>query len=473
MFSWIIMTQINTKEKVPDLETKEKPKSQELRESNIDSIKEILQQNWEDIILTDEQIQSIINCKEDSEWLDRSKTRYQYRKIRIIENYLKNWDKTKMRNFIKRKKIYLENNRTIPEGKFIELFWWAWKYWKTEINQRWIWICYAYTWFEILKKTNWFDELIQTNLKETLNWREVRLPFCDKNWKWIKVNKEEIDKEISITDRNWNTEISSINSESEYLWFKILEIAFIKWEIIYKYKEYEKFKEEYWIIFDKFSELENAYKEFIDTWNITISWKLINLITSRFMEEMLDVVLPKDYIIQWFDYENNGRGWLNDKMKDSAFDWFSTWLFKIELEVNDKYHPNDSKYATIIETPLWIWGTIIKNPEIINSWWIEITNRFLVNGDWKIIDKKNVDWNKIQFKTPDIVTNTEGENMVLFFENHSYSIEKCYIDKNTWEKRVWIINPRHTWIKFDVSLEECKKIFKRDITWINIDKMFR
>ena len=75
-------------------------------------------------------------------------------------------DKIHMRNYISRKNEYLENNRTLSEEKYKEYFWWKWKFDKHEINQWDIWLCYLYSWLEILKKTNWFAELMQTNFIE-------------------------------------------------------------------------------------------------------------------------------------------------------------------------------------------------------------------------------------------------------------------------------------------------------------------
>ena len=74
---------------------------------------------------------------------------------------------------------------------------------------------------------------------------------------------------------------------------------------------------------------------------------------------------------------------------------------------------------------------------------------------------------------PDLVTDENWKTIVKFFPDHSYSIEKCYTDNNTWEKRVWVINPRHTWLKFDISLEQAKSIFRWNVTWFDIDAMFR
>ena len=71
------------------------------------------------------------------------------------------------------------------------------------------------------------------------------------------------------------------------------------------------------------------------------------------------------------------------------------------------------------------------------------------------------------------IIDADDKKQVVFYRNHAYSLEKCYIDKDTWEKRVWIVNPRHTWIKFDISLENAKKIFDWTVAYIDIDKLFR
>ena len=61
---------ITNSESISELESKKKSKSQEIWKATADSIKDILTLNWDKIILTDEQIQDIINDEENSEWLD-------------------------------------------------------------------------------------------------------------------------------------------------------------------------------------------------------------------------------------------------------------------------------------------------------------------------------------------------------------------------------------------------------------------
>jgi hypothetical protein len=85
-------------------------------------------------------------------------------------------------------------------------------------------------------------------------------------------------------------------------------------------------------------------------------------------------------------------------------------------------------------------------------------------------------WNKIpkeqlQEKS-DITINQKWNIFANFFPNHAYSIEKCYTKEN-WEKRMWIVNPWHTEIKFDVPYERCADNFEREIWIIKIDNLFK
>ena len=71
------------------------------------------------------------------------------------------------------------------------------------------------------------------------------------------------------------------------------------------------------------------------------------------------------------------------------------------------------------------------------------------------------------------VIDDDGKQQAIFYEEHAYSLGKCYVDKSTWEKRVWVINPHHTRVKFDISLEKCKEIFDWHVSYIDFDKLFR
>ena len=394
-------------ENISELESKKKSKSQEIWKVTADSIKDILTSNWEKILFTDEEIQAILENRWEWDLWDIDQD-YQYNDIRIIANCLKNLDRAKMKDFIKRKKEYLENNRTISKEKFEKLFCWSGKFWKAEINQWEIWMCGTYSWLELLKKTNWFDEMIQTNLKETVNWWEVRLPFCDKNWIWIKVNKNEIDSKVPRRHWWW---FSNVNSLSKFLWFKILEIALIKKHSISgnnPIRIQEDFK-----------------KEYESTWDISLSNEDILVgLENSWRDEATNIFL-ENFVLRQTDHFNK------KKLMDLTFNYHWKGLYKIILHTNH----GDKK---------------VKNPIIINK-----------NTDQLIWDNGT-----------DIITDENWNKSVTFVGDHIYSIEKCYVTSE-WEKRVRVVNPWHTWIKFDISLEDCKSIFDREVIGIDLDKMFR
>ena len=343
-----------------------------------------------------------------------------------------NTNKKTISNYLQRKHGYLEKHRTISEEKFIELFWWKWKYNKTEINQKDIEICFAYTGFEILKKTNCFNELIQTNLRELpdWNWREVRFPMWDQKWKRIKVYKDEINQKFKRTDKKtWEKYEVSINSISEFLWFKILEIAFMKAQIINAPKSINRLKNnvDYFIIKKAISEYEN-------TWRITFNEELINYLEWWYVNDLYETIMATWTDKQLTHLTIKKGGSITNNIKDLTFNYFNTWMIQVEVAIQDKNIINNGYEITKEDNIPWI---IVQNAKIINtSWYTKKTS-------------------------------------VKFYTQHSYSIQKCYTDSVTWEKRVWIVNPRNTWIKYDISLNDAKSIFIWDISKINIDKMFQ
>lgn len=422
-------------------------------------IKDILESSWEKLLLSDKEISYVLKNPETRYFfkIDSNLKQTQIEILHYISNIMKNLEKSKIKDFLKRKNKYLEKHRTISKERFEELFWWSWKFWKTEINQRTLWICYAYAWFELLKKTNWFDEIIQTNLIETENWWKIRLPFCDENWEWIPVNKNEIDK--VFYNKKLNRAIK-INSESEYLWFKILEIAFIKKEILNKFIWWDH----------KSQTLKNAYFKYLDTNDIPLNVTLLHKIEWWATPNMLKSILPKKTLI----FKHLSK-WTDSKIKDFAFDHFSTWLYKISLYMHWKMDKN------IFWTNLMKWldkdGNIlsvaIKDSKIIDTWKIETKSCYIECDNWINLIPNPSFWTDFESqRATDLITNQKWNKYAMIFPDHAYLIEKCYTTSN-WEKRVWIVNPHHTWIKIDISLDECDKIFDRDITWIDIDKMFR
>ena len=348
-----------------------------------------------------------------------------------MSKIIKNSNIIKMKNYVKRKQEYLEKNRLIDDHEFKRLFRGSWKYWKWEIGQTDLKLCYFYTIIELLKKTNFFEVLIKTNLKKSEDWEWwcVRLPFCDENWVWITVFHSEIDKEFDIHDKKWLREWASINSHSPE-WFKILEIAYMKKFLIDKYK--------------------NIKQEFLNTWNVALSWDRIASLEGRRRGVALQILMWKDNIIQWFNP--------NEIDCNIIFDNFGQWLM-VDLGVKKEEYLDDK----------------LK----INKGW----EKEVFISDVKIIGKNNNISAKEKllcaiFETEppepsDVVRLKDGRKWVIFCKNHSYSIEKCYIDKQTWAKRVLVVNPWHTWMKFDISLETAEEIFDWRVSYVDFDKLFR
>lgn len=396
-----------------------------------------------------------------------------YKEIRFALSLKDNANKGTIKEYNKRKQEYLKTHRTISSEKFTELFWWKWKYGKTEINQRKIWICYAYTGFEILKKSNCFDELIQTNLRESTDWswREVRLPFCDESWERIKVNKNEIDLKIKRKNKDWEIEFISINSESEFLWFKILEIAFMKSYILKADMRKAKFKKvDYNIV-------EKAKSEYKNSKKITFNNDLIKLVNWWSTAEFLDIMI-KTRDDAWMIASRKGleehiRGNSNS-LKDVAFNNFNLWTTNITLGLWSKTAENfDKTCLNSICEIVWDgenYWIIVHDVKIIDKAWYNFESAWELTQTGLKSRTTNKKWENIEH---DLITDENWKMICMFIPDHVYSIEKCYIDKNTWEKRVWVINPRHTWLKFDISLEQAKSIFRRNIIWFDIDAMFR
>ena len=398
-----------------------------------------------------------------------------YNEIQFALTIKYNYNTNNMRNYIHRKMEFLKKNRTLPEEKFIKLFWSKWKYSKIEINQKDIWICYALTWFEILKKTNYFNELIQTNLRELSNWNEweVRIPMGDKRWKRIKIYKDEIDQKLTIIDpKSQNEKEININSESDFLWFKILELAFMKTMVLNPYYSYKKNVNP--------EILKNAQNEYERTWRITFNEDLLKLFDWWNMHIFLNRVVKTTWYAQFITSHKNEHDltrWVRDSIKDIVFEYFKTWMINIELGV---WSIQDFRKVERNNNCNLIWKgenfkILVNDVRIIDKAWYNFESAFEIkdkrvktkryNDNWEYIWNDKMAW--------DLITNENWKTIVSFSPEHSYSIEKCYIDKNTWEKRVRVINPRHTWIKFDISLEEAKFIFNWGVTWVDINNIFR
>lgn len=110
-----------------------------------------------------------------------------------------------------------------------------------------------------------------------------------------------------------------------------------------------------------------------------------------------------------------------------------------------------------------------------NTWFIKIalsikSEKMLEDWDAKILNNKGKEtlWDK----SDNTKTNKSWIDQIVLRPKHVYSIEKFYKTQE-WEYRVWIINPKNTAEKIDISLNQCKSLFTWQIIWFDIDKMFR
>ena len=360
-------------------------------------------------------------------------------------------DRKSLKEYIERKNKYLEDNKLLSDEKYNEYFWWKWKYNKHEIYQWNLWLCYLYSWLEILKKMNGFNALIQTNFKEVEDWRMVRYPFT--TWKWVKVNEEEIDKIYEIPLKNKEIRKVNINSIWDYKWFKILEIAYIKNKLLWTKYWWKKWtgkennpydvqitckdilKVEWW-------DTILSLKEFL--WNETvIRWRIDSNHAVSSVKRLTAVKAPEILIENARKYSE-----ITVNRIDKIFELYWTGFITIELGVNSS------------RIPKWEWMRLVE----LNGKSLIIDNVNILDKQWNIIEEK-------ELNISDAAYTSEGPKIKIHTD-HAYSVEKCYIDKN-WEKRVWVVNPRHTDIKFDMSLEQCKNIFVRDFWVVNIDNLLR
>ena len=198
-------------------------------------------------------------------------------------------------------------------------------------------------------------------------------------------------------------------------------------------------------------------EEFLNTWDIELTWERLKNVESWLPIDALGNIIWKNNILN-----PNERIISDNQIKDIVFDNYGKWMI-VSLNVsselcNEKVEERGKKRQVVLS----------KDAIIINNDKSEIKSA---------LEKKNWGWilNKNRSKTvlKDVVIDENWTQNVIFYTNHAYSLERCYIDKSTWEKRVWVVNPWHTGIKFDISLEDCKKIFNWEVSYIDIDKLFK
>ena len=356
-----------------------------------------------------------------------------------------------IKGLLERKTKYLEKYQTLPDKKFDELFKWVdltlrWKktiyeqfieminnlliklnlkqtqdlvslqYGKNgiaEIKQTTLGYCYAYTGFNLLKRSNFFEVMIKTSIRETSEWWEVTVPFWSRNGKIIKVWKQEIhDSYRVLNEKTWTYKSKESKTTSKTsTWMKVLEIAFIKEYILeHNYLGDQKAKSEETRTTYK-QAIEWARESFKKTGDFKLNGELLWAIewgrTGDFLNRMIwENVVKKTFLKQESDLSK----------KDALFNFINNGTLKIEVGSNNF------------------------NPHL------------------------KVDWN---FTIKDIW----GKKLTLITD-HAYSLERVYTTKS-WEKVAVISNPRNTHEKIHVSRNDAMtKFHLRDVSYISPQKLF-
>ena len=349
-----------------------------------------------------------------------------------------------IKGLLERKSKYLEKYQTLSDKRFDELFRWKKSLYEqfmeminnlliklnlkqiqdvgllqygkngiAEIKQTTLGYCYAYTGFNLLKRSNFFEVMIKTSIRETSEWWEVTVPFWSRNGKIIKVWKQEIHDSYRVLDEGtWTYQSKESKTTSETsTWMKVLEIAFIKEYILeYNYLGDRKAKsEEARTIYKQ--AIQWARESFKKTGDFTLNGELLWAVewgrTGDFINRMIwENVVKSTFLRQESDLSK----------KDSLFNFINNGTLKIEV------------------------GSNKNNPYL------------------------KVDWD---FTIKDI----SGKSLTLTI-NHAYSLERVYTTK-TWEKVAVISNPRNTHEKIHVSRNDAMtKFHSRDVSYISPQRLF-
>ena len=334
-----------------------------------------------------------------------------------------------IKGLLERKTKYLEKYQTLSDKRFDELFRNVdqqheitkikqqnlkyGKYGITEIMQKTLEYCYAYTGFNLLKRSNFFEVMIKTSIRETSQWWEVNVPFGSKNGKIIKVWKQEIHDSYRVLDEDtwtYNSFESETTSKTSP-WMKILEIAFIKEHILEQNNlgDQDAKSEETRTTYKQ--AIEWARESFKKTGDFQLNGELLWAVewgrTGDFLNRMIwENVVKRTFLKQESDLSK----------KDALFNFINNGTLKIEV------------------------GSNKSNPHL------------------------KVDWN---FTIKDIW----GKELTLITD-HAYSLERVYTTKS-WEKVAVISNPRNTHEKIHVSRNDAMtKFHARDVSYISPQKLF-
>ena len=355
-----------------------------------------------------------------------------------------------IKGLLERKTKYLEKYQTLSDKRFDELFrkvdtslgwkksfyeqfiemmnnlliklkfkktqnWESLQYGKNgiaEIKQKYLGYCYAYTGFNLLKRSNFFEVMIKTSIRETAEWWEVTVPFWSRNGKIIKVWKQEIHDSYRVLSKTWDYQDYESKTTSETsTWMKVLEIAFIKEYIL----EYNNLGDQR----AKSEETRTTYKQAIEwaresfkkTGDFKLNGELLWAVewgrTGDFINRMIwENVVKRTFLNQESDLSK----------KDALFNFINNGTLKIEVGSNEN------------------------NPHLKVNW------NFTIKDIW-------------------------GKELTLITK-HAYSLERVYTTK-TWEKVAVISNPHNTHEKIHINRNDAMtKFHSRDVSYISPQKLF-
>ena len=334
-----------------------------------------------------------------------------------------------IKGLLDRKAKYLEKYQTLSDKRFDELFrnvdqqheitkikQQNLKYGKNgiaEIEQTTLGYCYAYTGFNLLKRSNFFEVMIKTSIRETSEWWEVKVPFWSKNGKIIKVWKQEIHDSYRVLDKDtwtYNSFESETTSKTSP-WMKILEIAFIKEYILEQNNlgdQHAKSEETRTIYKQAIESAKESFKKTGDfKLNGELLWAVEWGLTGNFLDRMIWENVVKRVLL-------NGNADLSKK--DALFDFINNGTLKIKVGSNED------------------------NPHLKVNW------NFTIKDIW-------------------------GKELTLITE-HAYSLERVYTTKS-WEKVAVISNPRNTHEKIHINRNDAMtKFHSRNVSYISPQKLF-
>jgi len=334
-----------------------------------------------------------------------------------------------VRELLARKQSFLEKYRVLSQNEFDELFknWnestnitneWikTWKYGYGEIKQTDLGNCYAYTGFNLLKNSNFFDAIVQTSLKKTPSGWEVTVPLGSRNWKVIKVSPTEIDVFYDVLDKEtWKYSNNSKATSDTTVWMKILEIAYIKQYVLENPLLAIAAEIEVRKLYEQ--AIEEAKESFKKTWDFQLNGKLLWAVEGWFTHDWFEYMMGKDVVTK-----TTLRGTNESRSIQSK---------------NISVSTNESEKKQLFD----------------------VINNGMINVSIGVYKKTNV-------------TTLDGKQYTIH-NQHAYALERWYVDTVTGEKVAVVSNPRDTHEKILLKREDCIKLDgSRNVSYINPTKLF-